>query len=79
MFFQLLWEDSARIMAIKHDHDYAALPNDLIDNNIDGIHSNITIDDNIEMMLSIDQTFGILEYETFPFTHEVNFENNFYF
>lgn len=69
--------ERASMMSIEHDHDYAGLlSNDVIDNNVDRIQ----IDDNIEMMLSIDQNFGVLEYDSFPFTHEVKiFENKIYF
>lgn len=66
------------MMSIAHDHDYTILQynpansivhdNDYTISQIDQ-HSNSTIDNNIETMLSIDEGFGVMHYE--PDTYEV--------
>lgn len=67
------------MLSIAHDHDYSVLH--LNDHDYDtselnnGIANNIeTIDDNIEALLSSDQNFGIMHYES---DDEVIFKNGF--
>lgn len=52
----------AVMLSIAHDHDYTVSHSN---NSIvyDTEHANNTIDDNIETMLSTDESFGILQYE----------------
>lgn len=65
LILQFLYDDDFTTMSIAHDHSYALTHPDythVID--LNGIHSNITIDDNIETMTLTDQSFGCLNYES---------------